>query len=284
MGLFLLEDGGHLLTEDGGHLLTEEVVVSASVAGSWGSLAGVVNATRSTEVIVSGSWSVLAGVVNATRSTEAIVAGAWGSLSCNAIAGRSIEAIVSGSWSSLAGNATATRSTEVIVSGAWGALLGSTVGEDTIVAGAQAAWSALVGTVVATVTGVRVGTTAIVNYGPEAEVVWLGIEIEKFYRESLMNKPPSDIGDLIELTVRFKPPDGSTAICTAASMIIRSPSGGLTVVAGTEVSTNFWHFQAPARIDASGRWFVRINANAGLIASLEFPIDIAKSHYETPVP
>lgn len=102
--------------------------------------------------------------------------------------------------------------------------------------------------------------------------------------QPISGKPPTDIGDLIELTVRFKPPVGSTAICTAAHMIIRSPSGVITDVAGDELADNLWHFQALERINEPNRWFVRINANAGLIASAEFPVDIAKTHYAVPVP
>lgn len=95
---------------------------------------------------------------------------------------------------------------------------------------------------------------------------------------------PSDVGDLIELTVQFVPPRGSTAVCTAAHMIVKSPSGVITDVAGEELSPNLWHFQAAARINEHGRWIVRINANAGIIDSIEFPLDIAPSHFSVPVP
>lgn len=95
---------------------------------------------------------------------------------------------------------------------------------------------------------------------------------------------PTVIGDVIQLAVTYTPPSHAPlAKVTAAEMITRSPSGIETIVDGTEESTNVWLFVAPTRIHEHGVWTVRINANAGLIDSLEIPLHIARSNYVDPI-
>lgn len=97
-------------------------------------------------------------------------------------------------------------------------------------------------------------------------------------------REPTEVGDLIELEVTYVPADGVTATVSDADMLIRSPSGVEITVAGIEVSSNLWRFIAPDRIDESGDWIVRINANAGMIDSVEFKLPIQRSRFSDPLP
>ena len=95
---------------------------------------------------------------------------------------------------------------------------------------------------------------------------------------------PTEIGDLIQLVVTYTPPaHDPTGKVTAAEMLVLSPSGVETTVTGVEESENVWLFIAADRIDEAGRWTVRVNANAGLIDSLELPLRIARSPFDEPL-
>lgn len=96
---------------------------------------------------------------------------------------------------------------------------------------------------------------------------------------------PTVVGDLIQLVVTYTPPAfDPTAKVTAASMLTRSPSGIETTVVGAEQTTNVWRFISATRITEPGTWTVRVNANAGLVDSIEFALPIATSAFTHPLP
>lgn len=96
---------------------------------------------------------------------------------------------------------------------------------------------------------------------------------------------PNVVGDLIQLVVTYKPPpQDPTAKVTAASMMTLSPSGIETTTPGVEQTENVWRFIAPTRINEAGTWVIRVNANAGLIDSIEFALPIASSAFAQPLP
>jgi hypothetical protein len=100
-----------------------------------------------------------------------------------------------------------------------------------------------------------------------------------------MSTKPTLIGDLIELIVTYTPPIGDpTGKVTAAAMLVRTPAGDETTVPGTELEDNVWRFVSADRITVAGDWFVRINANAGLIDSIEFRLPIRPSQFDDPLP
>jgi nitrogen fixation protein FixH len=100
-----------------------------------------------------------------------------------------------------------------------------------------------------------------------------------------MSTKPSTVGDLIEFIVTYTPPIGDpTGKVTAATMLIKDPAGTETSAPGLELSDNVWRFVASERIDAPGDWYVRVNANAGLIDSIELHLSIRPSEFATPLP
>lgn len=100
-----------------------------------------------------------------------------------------------------------------------------------------------------------------------------------------MTLKPTVVGDLIELIVTYTPPaDNPTGKVTEAVMLTKSPTGSETVTAGIELDDNIWRFIATTRITEPGDWFVRVNANVGLIDSIEFRLPIRPSEFTTPLP
>lgn len=102
-----------------------------------------------------------------------------------------------------------------------------------------------------------------------------------------MSNKPTVIGDLIDVIVTYTPPTGAVpgTKVIAAQMLVLDPAGQAAApVSGTELSANVWRFTAAARITTDGDWTVRINANAGLIDSIETHLQILPSRFTTPLP
>lgn len=97
---------------------------------------------------------------------------------------------------------------------------------------------------------------------------------------------PTVVGDLAEFTVTFEPPASApAATVSAAQVIVKHPNGTVSApVAMTVVTPNVWRYTAATRIDTRGTWTYRVNANAGLIDSFEFSIEIARSLFPVPLP
>lgn len=101
-----------------------------------------------------------------------------------------------------------------------------------------------------------------------------------------MSSKPTVVGDLIDLVITYTAPVGAPpgTKVTAAQLLTRSPDGTETVANGVEISDNVWRFTAAERITAAGTWLVRINANEGLVDSLEFHLQIRPSEFAEPLP
>lgn len=101
-----------------------------------------------------------------------------------------------------------------------------------------------------------------------------------------MSNKPTVVGDLIELVVTYTAPTGADpgTKVTAAQLLTRSPAGVVAIVDGVELSPNVIRYVAATRITEPGDWLVRVNANEGLIDSIEFTLTIRPSGFETPLP
>jgi hypothetical protein len=122
---------------------------------------------------------------------------------------------------------------------------------------------------------------ASVVFGPDAQINWLG---PRAVVEWMTCMKPTDVGDLIQFDVIWTPPEGSSAVVTAAMLHILPPSGIEETAPGVEIAPNHWRFTAASRIDEGGPWRVRVNANAGLIDSIEFSLPINATRFAVPVP
>lgn len=102
-----------------------------------------------------------------------------------------------------------------------------------------------------------------------------------------VSNKPTTIGDLIDVIVTYTAPTGAApgTKVTAAQLLIQDPAGQAAApVDGVELSANVWRFTAATRITTDGVWHIRVNANAGLIDSLEISLNILPSHFTAPLP
>lgn len=298
-------------TGDWGSLVataSADVTHAVTALGAWGGLDAQVVADVSTPgtAVLEGDWGGLTATATANVTHDVILVGSWGALVGTVVAAPQHAATALGDWGGLTAAATATPEHPVVAAGNWGGLTGTVIAVTSVQAVATATWGGLTAEAVATATtpgtvsaillgnwGALVahatagppdqpGQSSAVWNGPSAFVEWLSVYAYVVLGDSM--SVPAVVGDLIDLTVTYRPPTGSVASVSAAELITRSPAGVEVRTPGTQLSTNVWRFTSPTRINEAGLWVVRVNANAGLIDSLEFVLDIARSRYDVPVP
>jgi hypothetical protein len=94
--------------------------------------------------------------------------------------------------------------------------------------------------------------------------------------------PTFDIGDLVEVVVKFVDVDGQPADPTSITFKQRSPDGTIVPLSETDASNpgvGEWRWLMPGPFDAAGTWHFRAEATNGLITAVEQSVRVRKSAF-----
>jgi hypothetical protein len=93
---------------------------------------------------------------------------------------------------------------------------------------------------------------------------------------------PYDIGDRPTIKAEFVNDDGEATDPTAITYQIKSPGGAVTVEDETDATNptvGEWRWPIPQTFDASGTWYVRVEATAGIQTAEELTLEVGSTQF-----